>query len=238
MEDKNRTKEQLIDELVAIRRRVVELEAAKSEFDRLHESLLQDSEKLQIVIKDTMITLASTIDMRDSFKAGHQKRVAELACAIAMEMGLPEEKVKEIELAALVHDIGKVSVSADLLTRPDRLGETEYNIIKNHPQAGYEILERAEFPHLIGHIILQHHERLNGSGYPQGLSGDDIILEARIMAVADVVEAIASQRSYRKALGIDRALKEITRYKNLLYDADVVDACAGLFTEKGFKWSE
>ena len=238
MEDKNKTKEQLIDELVVIRRRVVELEAAKSEFDRLHESLVQDAEKLQIVIKDTMITLASTVDMRDSFKAGHQKRVAELACAIAAEMGLPEEKVEEIKLAALIHDIGKVSVSADLLTRPDRLGETEYNIIKNHPQAGYEILERAEFPHLIGRIILQHHERLNGSGYPQCLSGDDIILEARIMAVADVVEAIASQRSYRKALGIDRALKEITRYKNLLYDADVVDACAVLFTEKGFKWSE
>ncbi|MBN2515294.1 MAG: HD domain-containing protein [Deltaproteobacteria bacterium] len=238
MEDKHKTKDRLIDELVAMRRRVAELEAAKSEFDRLHESLSQDSEKLRIVIKDIMITLASTIDTRDFFKAGHQKRVAELACAIAKEMNLSSEKIKEIELAALIHDIGKVSVSADLLTRPDRLGETEYNIIKNHPQTGYEILEKAEFPHLIARIILQHHERLNGSGYPQGLSGDDIIQEARIMAVADVVEAIASQRSYRKALGIDGALKEITRYKDLLYDADVVNACVRLFNEKRFKWSD
>jgi putative nucleotidyltransferase with HDIG domain len=238
MEDKYKTKDQLIDELVGIRRRVAELEVAKSAIDILNESLSQDSEKLRIVIQDIMITLASTIDTRDSFKVGHQKRVAELACAIAEEMHLSGEKIKEIELAALIHDIGKVSVSADLLTRPDRLGETEYNIIKNHPQTGYEILEKAEFPQFIARIILQHHERLNGSGYPQGLSGDDIILEARIMAVADVVEAIASQRSYRKALGLEGALKEVTRYKNLLYDIDVVDACVRLFTEKGFKWSE
>jgi putative nucleotidyltransferase with HDIG domain len=238
MEDKNKTKDQLIDELVAIRRWVAELEVEKSAIDRLNESLSQDAEKLRIVIKDIMITLASTIDTRDTFKTGHQKHVAELACAIAEEMNLSGEKIREIELAALVHDIGKVSVSADLLTRPDRLGETEYNIIKNHPQTGYEILEKAELPEFIGRIILQHHERLNGSGYPHGISGDDIILEARIMAVADVVEAIASQRSYRKALGIDGALKEITRYKNLLYDSDVVDACVTLFTKKGFKWSE
>jgi putative nucleotidyltransferase with HDIG domain len=238
MEDEHKTKNQLIDELVAVRRRVAELEATQSEFDLFNESLSQDSVRLRTVIKDLMITLASTVDMRDSFKAGHQKRVAELACAIATEMGLPEEHVEEIELAALIHDIGKVSVSADLLTKPDRLGETEYNIIKNHPQVGYDILLKAEFPQFIARIILQHHERLNGSGYPSGISGDDIILEARIMAVADVVEAIASQRSYRKALGIDRALKEISRYKNLLYDAHVVDACVRLFNEKGFKWSK
>jgi putative nucleotidyltransferase with HDIG domain len=225
--DKHKTKDQLIDELMTMRRRIAALEAAQSKFDRLHEPLSQDSENLLIVIKDLMITLASTVDLPDSYRTGHQKRVAELACEIATEMDLPDEHIEKIELAALVNDIGKVSVSADLLTRPDRLRKTKDTISrKSHSQVGYDLLVKAQFPQFTSRIILEHHERSNGSGYPNCMSGDDIILEARIIAGADVVEAITSQRSNGKARDIDEALKEISMlYQTLLYDAHVVDAC-------------
>lgn len=220
-EDQHKTKDQLIDELMTMRRRIAALEAAQSEFDRLHEPLSQDSENLQIVIKDLMITLASTVDMPDSYKTGHQKRVAELACEIATEMDVPNESIEIIQLTALVRDIGKISVSADLLTIPDHFSETEDNILKSHSRTGYDILIKANFPLFNARIVMQHQER--SKGY---ISGDDIILEARIIAGADVVEAIASQRSNRKARDIDEALKEISMlYQTLLYDAQVVDAC-------------
>ena len=136
----------------------------------------------------------------------------------------------------MIHDLGKISTPADILSKPGRLNEHEFGIIRSHPQAGYDILKEVEFPWPIAQIILQHHERMGGSGYPQGLSGEDILLEARILGVADVVEAMASHRPYRPALGIDKALEEISNNRGALYDADVVDACSRVFREKGFKW--
>ena len=176
--------------------------------------------------------------MRDPYSVGHQQRVAELSCAISREMGLSEEQVKRIHFAAMVHDIGKMSVPSELLNKPCSLMETEYLLVKSHPQTGYEILEGLDLSWPISQIVLQHHERMSGSGYPQGLSGENIILEARIMGVADVVEAIAYPRSYRKAFGINKSLNEIKSYRGLLYDPEVVDVCLKLFTEKGFKWGE
>jgi len=182
----------------------------------------------------TVNTLASTVEMRDPYTAGHQRRVTILACAIAEEMGLTEEQFDGLRLAGLIHDIGKITVPAEILNKPGRISELELNIIKTHPEAGYKVLKEIAFPWPVARIVLQHHERLNGSGYPQGLKDGEIMLEAKILAVADVVEAMASHRPYRPALGIEAALHEITMNKGILYDPDVTDICAQLFTVKGF----
>jgi len=147
-----------------------------------------------------------------------------LACAIAGELGLPEEQIEGLQVAAVLHDIGKIYVPAELLSKPRRLSDAEFNLVKAHPQVGYEILQSIEFPWPVAQVALQHHERLDGSGYPQGLKDDDILLEARILAVADVVEAMSSHRPYRAALGMDRALEELKSHQGTLYDAAVVDA--------------
>jgi PAS domain S-box-containing protein/putative nucleotidyltransferase with HDIG domain len=189
-------------------------------------------------LRDTMIatvnTLASTVEMRDPYTAGHQRRVTILASAIAEEIGLTEEQFDGLRLAGLIHDIGKITVPVEILNKPGRISETEFNIIKTHPQAGYNILKEIDFPWPVAQIILQHHERLDGSGYPQGLKDGGIMLEAKILAVADVVEAMASHRPYRPALGIEVALEEITKNRGVLYDPEVTDICQRLFTEKGF----
>jgi putative nucleotidyltransferase with HDIG domain len=182
----------------------------------------------------TVNTLASTVEMRDPYTAGHQRRVTILACAMAEEMGLTEEQFDGLRMAGLVHDIGKFSVPVEILNKPGRISETEFSIIKHHSQAGYNILKEIEFPWPVAQIVLQHHERLNGSGYPQGLKNGGIMLEAKILAVADVVEAMASHRPYRPALGINAALEEITKNQGILYEPEIVDVCKRLFTEKGF----
>jgi len=174
--------------------------------------------------------------MKDPYRHSHQKRVAQLACAIAREMNLPEEQIEGIRVAGNIHDIGKISVPMEILNKPGRVNKNEFGIIKNHAQAGYDILKTIEFPWPIAQIVLQHHERMDGSGYPQGLSGKDILLEARILGVADVVEAMVSRRPYRPALGIDKALEEISKNRGILYDPEVVDACLKLFTEKRFEF--
>src|SRR4030042_3644975 len=173
--------------------------------------------------------------MRDPYTAGHQRRVTILACAIAEEMGLTEEQFDGLRLAGLVHDIGKFNVPVEILNNPGQISETEFNIIKTHPEAGYNVLKEIEFPWPVGRIVLQHHERLDGSGYPQGLKKEGIVLEAKILAVADVVEAMASDRPYRPALGIEAALEEITKNRGVLYDPEVADVCARVFIERGFK---
>lgn len=175
-------------------------------------------------------------ETRDPYTADHEKRVAKLAAAIAVEMGLSENQVEGIRLAGGIHDLGKISVPADILNKPARLSEIEYSLIKIHPEAGYNILKDIDIPSPIALIVLQHHERLDGSGYPGGLKDGDIIPEARIMAVADVVEAIASYRPYRPTLGIDKALDEISKNRGVLYDSQVVDACLTLFQKKGFSF--
>ncbi len=192
--------------------------------------------KFQDVLKETIHAIALTIEQRDLFTAGHQRRVAELASAIAKAMKLPEDRVTGVYMAGLLHDIGKINVPAELLMKPAKLTELEFKLVKNHPKVAYDILKGIEFPWPIAQISLQHHERLDGSGYPSGLKSEDILLESRILAVADVVEAMSSARPYRPALGIGEALKEVSNKKGLLYDADVVNACVKLFKEKGFKF--
>ncbi|MBN1365630.1 MAG: PAS domain S-box protein [Syntrophaceae bacterium] len=191
-------------------------------------------ESLQKAMGTTVKVLTAS-ETRDPFTAGHQSRTAHLACAIAREMGLPQDKIEGIHLAGIIHDIGKLSIPADILTKPAKLTELEFSLVKGHSQSGYEMLKDVESPWPLAEIVYQHHERMNGSGYPRNLRGTEILLEARIMAVADVVEAMSSPRSYRPALGIEAALAEIRKNKGFLYDDVVADACWKLFKEKGYQ---
>lgn len=199
--------------------------------------LVQTLETLRRTMEQSMGALSAALEMRDPYTAGHQLRVNDLSCAIAKELQLSPTQIEGIKVAALVHDIGKICVPTEILSKPGKLTPIEMSLIKAHSQAGYDILIGVEFPWPIGQIILQHHERLDGSGYPQGLSGAEILLEARIIAVADVVEAMASHRPYRPALGIEKALEEITRGKGILYDSEVADVCVRLFTAQGYAFS-
>jgi PAS domain S-box-containing protein/putative nucleotidyltransferase with HDIG domain len=201
---------------------------------RVQETLKRTVEKLKKTVQATVRALTSALEMRDPYTVGHQKRVTDLACAMAQELGFSEERIEGMRIIGFLHDIGKIAVPAEILTKPGKIGEHEFNIIKTHAEAGYNILKEIDFPCDVAKIVAQHHERLNGSGYPQGLSGSEILLEARILAVADVVEAMSSHRPYRPGLGTEAALKEITAKKGILYDPEVVDVCVKLFTEKGF----
>jgi PAS domain S-box-containing protein len=207
-----------------------------TEHKRSAESLQRSYDQLRETLIATVNTLASTVEMRDPYTAGHQRRVTILACAIATEMGLTEDQFDGLRMAGLIHDLGKINVPAEILSKPGRITEIEFGLIRYHPQICHDILKTIELPWPVAKIVLQHHERLDGSGYPQGLKGDEIIMEARILAVADVVEAMASHRPYRPALGIELAFKEITTKKGILYDPEVVDACVRLFSEKRFKF--
>lgn len=196
---------------------------------------LKESErKLRTSLIDSITALAATVEMRDPYTAGHQRRVAQLAIAIAKELHLTEEQIEGIQLAGVVHDVGKIQIPAEILSKPGRLTPLEFELIKQHAQSGYEILKSIDFPWPIARIVLQHHERLNGSGYPQALKGDEILLEAKIIAVADVVESMTSHRPYRPGLGIDAALQEIALNKGKLYEPAAVDACIRLFRERGY----
>ncbi len=206
-----------------------------TERNRAEEEAKHNMDKLVNAMENTIGAIAMIIEMRDPYTAGHQRRVTQLACAIAKEIGLSGDQITGLRLAGLIHDIGKVRVPAEILTNPDGLSEAEFTMIKMHPVLGYEILKTMDLPWPIAHIVHQHHERMDGSGYPSGLSAKDIILEARVLAVADVVEAISSHRPYRSALGIDKALDEISQKRGILYDAKVVDACLKLFREQGFE---
>lgn len=205
-----------------------------TERKRVQNELKQSYDKMRDILEETALALSSSLEMRDAYTAGHQRRVTLLACAIASEMGLSEEQIKGIRVAGILHDIGKISVPAEILSKPGKLGKMEFELIKGHVNAGYEILKHIEFPWPVAQIVLQHHENMEGSGYPSGLSGGQILIEARILCVSDVVEAMSSHRPYRPALGIDAALKEITKGKGVLYDPAVVDVCLKLFKKKGF----
>lgn len=186
----------------------------------------------------TMIQAMSVaVEARDPYTSGHQRRVAALARSIAAEMNLSRDQIEGIRMAASIHDMGKISIPAEILSMPRKLSKLEFDLVKTHSQAGHDIIKDIDFPWPIANIILQHHERINGSGYPHGLRGDNILLEARILAVADVVEAMASYRPYRPALGLDTALEEITRNKNILYDGEVVEACLKIFREKKYEFT-
>jgi PAS domain S-box-containing protein/putative nucleotidyltransferase with HDIG domain len=201
---------------------------------KAEEELRHSLDKLRKITGATIQAIAQTVEVRDPYTAGHQKRVADLARAIATRMELGADRVDGIRMAGVIHDIGKISVPAEILSKPGLLTPLEFSLIKTHSQIGYDILKDIEFPWDIATMVLQHHERLDGSGYPQGVTGDRILLEAKILTVADVVEAMASHRPYRPSLGLDKALDEIKDKKGRYYDPDVVDACLGLFAENKF----
>jgi len=203
----------------------------------LEEERIEGYNRIKKALQATVQSIALLVETKDPYTAGHQDRVSQLAKAIAKEMGLTEDRQDFVSTASIIHDLGKVSVPSELLSKPTKLSELEFNIIKVHSQAGYNILKDIDFPWPVADVVLQHHERMNGSGYPQHLQGDAILFEARILAVADVVEAISSHRPYRPALGISFALNEISKNKGILYDANVVDICLKLFQKKNFAFS-
>ncbi len=199
------------------------------------EQLQSTLAKLRTALGGIITVIQEVVERRDPGTAGHQDRVADLARSIAKDMGLSEIQVDAVRLAATIHDIGKISIPAEILAKPGKLTDAEFRLIRLHPISGYDILKTVDLPWPVADIILQHHERIDGSGYPQGLKGEDILLEARIIGVADVVEAMASHRPYRATLGIDKALEEISAKKGTLYDPEAVDACLELFQEKGYR---
>ena len=209
-----------------------------TEKKKLEEENLKFQHLMSVSLHQMIETLANVIVARDSYTAGHQKRVANLASAIAAKLNLPLHTIEGIELSALIHDIGKIAVPAEILTKPSKLSSFELAMLRNHVQTGYDILKNMNFPWNLAQIIFEHHERVDGSGYPNGLKGDSICEEARIIAVADTVEAISSDRPYRKSKGIEAALEEITMNRGILYDDRVVDACLDVFKEDHFEFPD
>jgi len=205
-----------------------------TERKQAEEKLVKSYASLKKTLDDAIDTMAKIVETRDPYTSGHQHKVADLAIAIAREMKLEDTRIDQLRMAAVIHDIGKLYVPSDILSKPGKLSDIEFNLIKAHPQHGYDIVKGMDFPCNIAKAVLQHHERLDGSGYPNQLKGEDMILEAKILAVADVVEAMVAHRPYRPALGLDKALEEISKNKGKLYDPDVVDACVKLFKEKEF----
>lgn len=212
----------------------IETLRTRTERDRIAEENQQQLLAQQQSLKDFVRVIASTVEMRDPYTAGHQYRASQLAVAIAREMGLSEHAVSGLELAALVHDVGQINIPAEILCRPGKLNQYEYLLITQHPQTGYDTLKDIRFPWPIATIVLQHHERMDGSGYPQGLKGDQILPESRIMSVADVAEAMLSHRPYRPARTMDEVIAELESGSGTRYDKTVVDACLNLLRDKGF----
>jgi len=204
---------------------------------RVERELQENYQKLQQIMEDTVYTMAKVVEKKDPYSAGHQKRVSQIATAIAKEMKLPKNKIKGLRVASLVHDIGKIGMPIEILSKPSGLTELGYDLMTEHPMTGYNILKEIDFPWPVAEIVLQHHEKINGSGYPNGLKGDNILIEARILCVADVIEAMSSYRAYRSSHTIKEVLKELNRNKGTLYDPMVVDACKELFKYKGAKFS-
>jgi response regulator RpfG family c-di-GMP phosphodiesterase len=229
-----KTSEVMINVSSALRRQSLEL------WNRFyHESLEQvvsdRTAKLQETLDGLVRVVALSVETRDPYTSGHQRRVAELAVAIGEEMRLTSDQLKGVGMAGMIHDLGKLSIPAEILSKPGRLNDMEFTLIKGHSKTGYDILKDIEFPWPIAEVVYQHHERINGSGYPRGLKGEEILLEAKILAVADVVEAMASHRPYRPALGIEAALDEIKKNRGVLYDLQAADACLAVFRNGEFK---
>ncbi len=226
------------EELLARVRTHLELNRLRHQLETLvverTRSLSESELRLRRHLLDTVSAVAAMVEMRDPYTAGHQRNVARIAVAIAHELQLEPAQIEGLELACTVHDVGKIKVPAEILSRPGKLTEPEFGLIKQHPSAGYEVLKGIDFPWPIAQAVLQHHERLDGSGYPSGLQGSAILLEARIIAVADVIEAMASHRPYRPGLGIAKALAEIEAKRGVQFDAAVVDAALRIFQQQGF----
>lgn len=215
---------------------VESLKKSEERYRKSEEELKVSLKRLRGTMKKAIAAMAKMSEVRDPYTAGHQQRVAELSCAIAAEMEMPQDKIDYIQLAASVHDIGKVHVPSEILTMPGQISKLELELIKTHTRAGYEILKTVDFPWPIAKIVFQHHEKIDGSGYPDGLTGDEIIPEAKILCVADTVEAMSSHRPYRSALGVQTALEEISLKRGIFYEPEVVDACLRLFAEEKFSF--
>jgi putative two-component system response regulator len=223
-----------IAEFIARLKRVLSERAGRAERLQALADLKLNLGKLQRAMEGIIQAMSVAVEIRDPYTAGHQQRVAELAAAVAQEMGLSEDDIYGLRMASVIHDLGKITVPAGILAKPGKLSELEYELIKNHVRAGYDILKGIEFPWPLAEIILQHHERLDGSGYPQGLRNGQIMLQARILAVADVFETIASHRPYRPSLGLPRAIEELEKNKSIQLDPHVVDAFLKLVKENRF----
>jgi HD-GYP domain-containing protein (c-di-GMP phosphodiesterase class II) len=230
--------EGLVSERTAeLQRSNLQLQAEIDRRKAVQLQLQRSLERMKKIIGGTVMAIAMTVEKRDPYTSGHQQRVAELSRAIGRELGLPDDQLEGLHIASAIHDIGKISLPAEILTKPSHLNSLEMSLVQGHAQAGYDILKSVQFPWPVASIVLQHHERLNGSGYPHGLHGDCIRKEARIVGVADVVETMSSHRPYRPSVGLDKALEEITSKKGILYDPDAVDACLMLMEEKRFEFS-
>ncbi len=217
------TEEKQIEEIVAAKKMAL--------------AALKASNELQESLEESIKSIANAVESRDEYTAGHMKRVGQLAPAIARELGLSEDVIHGIALAATIHDVGKISIPVEILTKPGKLSKVEFMLVQTHAEAGYDIVKNIKFPWPIAQMIFQHHERMDGSGYPQGLKGEEILLGARIIAVADVIEAMSTHRPYRFVLGIDAALDEIKQHRGTLYDENAVNACLKLFAEKRFSFT-
>ena len=226
-----------IAEFVARLKRVLSERAAKIDRNNALEDVQLNLDKLRRAMEGIVQAISTTVEMRDPYTAGHQQRVADLACTIAATMALPEDEIYGLRMASVIHDLGKIMIPSEILCKPGRLNPLEYELIKNHVQAGYDILKQIEFPWPLADIILQHHERMDGSGYPNGLKGEEIMLAPRILAVADVFETIASHRPYRPSLGLPHALNELRENRGKLYDKRVVDVCLALVEDGTFEFS-
>jgi PAS domain S-box-containing protein len=209
-----------------------------TEYKKAAAEILASTERLRKALGATVQAMAVAVEMRDPYTAGHQRRVADMARSIATEMNLTADQIDSIRTVGIIHDLGKISVPAEILNKPSKLTSAEFNLIKTHAQSGYDILKDIEFPWPIARMVLEHHERMDGSGYPNALTGDSLLIESRILTVADVVESMSSHRPYRPALGVGAALEDITRNKGVHYDPEVVDACLRLFNEKGYKLAD
>ena len=232
MKGERKRKAAPMNDLARMRRRVAKLEA---DCKRAEEELERTFKILRRAMKGTIYAMALIVEIKDPYTAEHQRRVAKLASAIARKMILSKDEIERIQLTAAIHDVGRIYIPPGILGKPTRLTDVEFSMVKTHPKVGYDILKMVQFPWPIAQIVLQHHERMDGSGYPRGLSRNDILLDARILAVADVVEALASPRPYRPARVVDKALEEISKNKGVLYDPKVADACSKVFADRCFK---
>jgi putative nucleotidyltransferase with HDIG domain len=236
MKGTEKTKDQNIEELAELRSKLSHSEAMQAKQIQVEKKLRQSYKKLQRTLEDIIEVITKIVEIRDLYLVGHQEKVSKLATKIAQEMGITPDKIEGIRISSLVHDIGKISLPTEILNRPNKLIDIELALIKNHPQIAYDILKTINFPWPVAEIILQHHEMINGSGYPNKLKNNETLIEAKIIAVADVIEAMSSNRPYRSAHSIEEALEEISRNKGILYDPEIVDVCITLFKEKGFEW--
>jgi len=238
MENTENTKDQLVEDLKGIRKKISKLETVQIKNGKIKEELNQSYKKLNEIMEDIVSIITKVAEMRDPYLRGHQKRVSKLATAIAQEMTLTREKIEGIKFASLAHDVGRFNWPTKIVNNKGQLTEEEHEVIKNHPKISYYILKTVNFPWSIAEIAYQHHEKLDGSGYPKGLKDGEILMEAKIIAVADTVEAMSSKRSYRPSYSIKEVLEEISKNRGILYEPEVVDACLRLFQEKHFQFNE